>query len=57
MLKGHICIGDEKNRSLKNATTSYKPATLGDLQLGDSPDIGDRKKHLNVSIHLGSHQP
>jgi hypothetical protein len=31
MLKGHIVIGDEKNRSLKEASSSYKPATLSEL--------------------------
>ena len=54
MLKGHIVIGDKKNRSLKDASTSYKPATLNDLT-ESPPGIEDRKKHLNVSLHLGSH--
>jgi hypothetical protein len=54
MLKGHIVIGDEKNRSLKNARTSYKPATLSDQT--ESPlSKGDNQKHLTVSLHLGSH--
>ncbi len=26
MLKGNFVIGDEKNRSMKNVETSYKPA-------------------------------
>jgi len=56
MLKGHIVIGAEKNRSLKFAETSYKPATLNDIT--DTP-IGaeDRRKHMNVSLYLGSHLP
>lgn len=54
MLKGHIVIGDEKNRSLKNAETSYKPATLND-RTDLSNGIQNNKKHLNVSLHLGSH--
>ena len=54
MLKGHIVIGDEKNRSLKNAETSYKPATLNDRSDFQS-GLDDRKKNLSVSLHLGSH--
>ena len=54
MLKAHIIIGDEKNRSLKNARTSYKPATLSDQT--ESPLAkNDNQKHLIVSLHLGSH--
>ena len=56
MLKGHIVIGQEKNRSLKDAQSSYKPATLHD-QTSPQASIEDNKKHLNVSLHLGSHLP
>jgi len=56
MLKGHIVIGAEKNRSLKFAETSYKPATLNDIKLV-SIEAEDKRKHLNVSLHLGSHMP
>lgn len=55
MLQGHIVIGAEHNRSLKHAQTSYKPATLNDVT--DMASIEDKNKHLNVSLHLGSHMP
>ena len=54
MLRGHIVIGAEKNRSLKFAQTSYKPATVNDIKEGPA-EAGDNRKHLNVSLHLGSH--
>ena len=56
MLRGHIVIGAEKNRSLKFAQTSYKPATLNDIVEGHAQPE-DKRKHLNVSLHLGSHLP
>jgi hypothetical protein len=31
MLKGHFTIGDHYNRSLKDAGTMWKPATIADL--------------------------
>jgi|LauGreDrversion4_2_1035121.scaffolds.fasta_scaffold43343_4 hypothetical protein len=55
MLRGHIVIGAEHNRSLKNVSTSYKPATLSDVT--DMASIEDKNKHLNVSLHFGSHMP
>lgn len=40
MIKGNFMIGDEKNRTMKGAETSYKPAVIEDLRKfneGSSP--------------------
>ena len=56
MLRGNFSIGDEKNRSMKGASSSYQPAVANNNERGVATAI-EGKPHKLVSVNFGSHRP